>query len=186
MASFFRPFIRQSTISLSTTLVLAASSLALAHGPTPSPEFRKAKLERKAAINPAAISAEAPFLAENEVAMNRMMADMDVTSTGDVDRDFVAMMVPHHQGAIDMAQAVLRYGHNEQLRRLAQEIIVTQQQEIAAMRLAVNEPLPPSVAAPTQPAPAPVAAVTEHRMPHDAMNMSRDVMAKDSNSQPAK
>ena len=45
------------------------------------------------------------------------------------------MMIPHHQGAIDMALAVLRYGHNEQMRRIAQEIIVEQQQEIAAMRL---------------------------------------------------
>jgi hypothetical protein len=60
------------------------------------------------------------------------------------------MMVPHHQGAIDMAQAELRYGRNEQLRRMAQEIIVTQQQEIAAMRLAVGEPLPPSAPAPDQ------------------------------------
>ena len=70
------------------------------------------------------------------------MADMAVKPTGDVDRDFVAMMIPHHQGAIDMAQAVLRYGRNEQLRRLAQEIIVKQQQEIAAMRLALGDPLP--------------------------------------------
>ena len=59
------------------------------------------------------------------------------------------MMVPHHQGAIDMAVAVLKYGHNEQLKRLAQEIIVTQQQEIAAMRFAVGEPLPPSTPSPT-------------------------------------
>ena len=51
-----------------------------------------------------------------------------------------------------MARLLLRYGHNEQLRRLAQEIIVTQQQEIAAMRLALGQPLPPSVAAPDQPA----------------------------------
>jgi hypothetical protein len=50
-----------------------------------------------------------------------------------------------------MAQALLRHGHNEPLRRLAQEIIVTQQQEIAAMRLALAEPLPPSDAAPDQP-----------------------------------
>ena len=57
--------------------------------------------------------------------MNKMMADMTVKPTGDVDRDFVAMMVPHHQGAIDMAHAVLRYGHNEQLRRMAQEIVVS-------------------------------------------------------------
>src|SRR5258708_25586 len=58
-------------------------------------------------------------------------------SAGDADAAFVAMMIPHHQGAIDMARAELRDGRNEQLRRLAQEIIVTQQEEIAAMRLAV-------------------------------------------------
>lgn len=82
--------------------------------------------------------------------MTKMMNDMTVKPTGDVDRDFVAMMVPHHQGAVDMAQAVLRYGRNEQIRRIAQEIIVDQLQEIAAMRLAVGEPLPPATAAPTQ------------------------------------
>jgi hypothetical protein len=97
---------------------------------------------------------EAPFLAENDVAMSKMMDGMAPRPTGDVDADFVAMMVPHHQGAIDMAQAELRYGHNEQLRRIAQEIIVEQQQEIAAMRLALGQPLPPSVAAPDQGAPA--------------------------------
>src|ERR1700721_2652326 len=93
---------------------------------------------------------EAPFLADNVNAMSKMMVDMGITPSGDVDRDFVAMMAPHHQGAIDMAQAELRYGRNEQLRRMAQEIIVTQQQEIAAMRLAVGEPLPPSAPAPDQ------------------------------------
>jgi uncharacterized protein (DUF305 family) len=94
--------------------------------------------------------AEMPFLTDNVTAMSKMMVDMGITPSGDVDRDFVAMMVPHHQGAIDMAQAELRYGRNEQLRRMAQEIIVTQQQEIAAMRLAVGEPLPPPAAAPDQ------------------------------------
>src|ERR1700750_606259 len=84
--------------------------------------------------------AEAPFLHENAAALSKMMAAMAVTPTGDVDRDFVATMVPHHQGAIDMAQAELRYGHNEQLRRLAQEIIVDQTQEITVMRLAIGAP----------------------------------------------
>src|SRR6266850_3194623 len=88
---------------------------------------------------------EAAFLAENGAAMTKMMAAMQIEPSGDVDKDFVAMMTPHHQGAIDMAQAVLRYGRNEQIRRLAQEIIVTQLQEIAVMRMAVGEPLPPSV-----------------------------------------
>jgi uncharacterized protein (DUF305 family) len=71
--------------------------------------------------------------------MSKIMVDMGVSPSGDIDRDFVAMMVPHHQGAIDMAQAELRYGHNEMLQRMAQEIIVTQQEEIAAMRLAIGE-----------------------------------------------
>ena len=82
---------------------------------------------------------EAQFLAENDIAMKKMMTDMAIRPSGDVDRDFVAMMVPHHQGAIDMARAELRYGRNEQLHRIAQEIIVTQQQEIAAMRLALEQ-----------------------------------------------
>jgi Domain of unknown function (DUF305) len=94
---------------------------------------------------------EVPFLAENDAAMNKMMAEMKITPSGDVDADFVAMMVPHHQGAIDMAKAELRYGRNEQLRRIAQEIIVTQQQEIAAMRVALGQPLSPSGPSPAPP-----------------------------------
>jgi uncharacterized protein (DUF305 family) len=95
-------------------------------------------------------SAEASFLAENRAAMDKMMGDMDVKPAGDVDQDFATMMIPHHQGAIDMAQSELRYGRNEQLRRIAQEIIVEQQQEIAVMRLALNQPAPPSQASPDQ------------------------------------
>jgi Domain of unknown function (DUF305) len=93
---------------------------------------------------------ERPFLTENQRAMDKMMAGMAAKPTGDVDADFAAMMIPHHQGAIDMAVLELRYGRNEQLRRIAQEIIVDQQQEIAAMRLALGQPLPPSVSAPTE------------------------------------
>jgi uncharacterized protein (DUF305 family) len=77
------------------------------------------------------------FMTMSDGAMTRMMAAMRITPSGNVDRDFVAMMVPHHQGAVAMAQAELRYGHNEQLRRLAQEIIVTQREEIAEMQLAL-------------------------------------------------
>ncbi len=82
---------------------------------------------------------ELPFLMENVSAMTKMMVDMGIRPSGDVDKDFVAMMIPHHQGAIDMAMAELRYGRNVRLRRMAQEIIITQQQEIAAMRLAIDE-----------------------------------------------
>lgn len=94
----------------------------------------------------AALSPEAAaFLAENDDAMTRMMASMHVAPTGDVDRDFLVMMIPHHQGAIDMARAVLRSSRNQTVRRLAQEIIVTQQDEIRAMQLALDD-RPPSAA----------------------------------------
>ena len=82
--------------------------------------------------------------------MAKMMSAMAVKPTGDINRDFAEMMIPHHQGAIDMAQAYLRYGSNEQLKRMAQEIIVEQLQEIAAMRMALGDPLPASTAVPTQ------------------------------------
>jgi hypothetical protein len=99
-------------------------------------------------------AAEAPYLADNVSAMTKMMVNMGIRPSGDVDSDFVAMMTPHHQAAIDMAQAELRYGRNEQLWRLSQEIIVTQQQEIVAMRLALGQPLPPPAPAADQVLPA--------------------------------
>jgi len=83
-------------------------------------------------------------------AVARMHGAMDLPFTGDVDRDFARMMIPHHQGAIDMAVAELRFGKDERLRRLAQEIIVDQQQEIAFMHLALGDPAARSAPAPTQ------------------------------------
>ena len=171
MILFSRSFIRKRVISLATTASVAATSLALAHGPTRAYHVHGAMPIQYVADRPD-YSDEQPFLSENDAAMNKMMADMVIKPTGDVDRDFVAMMVPHHQGAIDMAQAVLRYGHNEQLRRLAQEIVVTQQQEIAAMRLAVGEELPASVASPTRPGAMPSSMISHDAMSHDSMNMN--------------
>ncbi len=91
-------------------------------------------------------AAEAAFLKENDAAMTKMMNDMAMKPMGDVDHDFVVMMAPHHQGAIDMAEAELRYGHNEQLIRMAQDIVVEELQEIAAMRAAAGEKLTPTEA----------------------------------------
>src|SRR5262245_25227803 len=68
--------------------------------------------------NSPTVSDEMPFLSESAIAMDKMMAAMDVKPTGDIDADFNATMIPHHQGAIDMAVTYLRYGKNEQLRRL--------------------------------------------------------------------
>ncbi len=89
----------------------------------------------------AAPTAEQDFLAANRVAMSRMMDGMSAKPAGDIDADFVNMMEPHHQGAIDMAMLELRYGKNQQLRRIAQGIVAEQRPEIDAMRLALGRPL---------------------------------------------
>jgi uncharacterized protein (DUF305 family) len=59
--------------------------------------------------------------------------------TGDPDHDFIVMMIPHHQGAVDMAKLELLYGKDSALRRLAQEIIVTQEQEITVMQMRLKQ-----------------------------------------------
>jgi hypothetical protein len=170
MVLLSRSFIRKRAISLATTASVAATSFALAQDPSRMYHVRGTLPVQYVADRPN-YSDEQPFLSENDAAMNKMMADMTVKPTGDVDRDFVAMMVPHHQGAVDMAQAELKYGHNEQLRRLAQEIVVTQQQEITVMRHAIGDELPHAAASPTQPGAMPSSTSSHDARSHDSMNM---------------
>ena len=72
-------------------------------------------------------------------AMTRMDQDMMVKPSGNYDRDFAAMMIPHHQGAVDMARIELQFGKDPVLRRLAQAIIVEQLQEIEVMNLELKQ-----------------------------------------------
>jgi uncharacterized protein (DUF305 family) len=82
-----------------------------------------------------------PFASLMETAMTGMDTGMrQAPLTGDPDHDFAAMMIPHHQGAIDMAKAELLYGKNPVLRRLAQEIVVTQNSEITVMQSELQKP----------------------------------------------
>jgi Domain of unknown function (DUF305) len=136
MGSLTRHLLGPTAVTLSTLFVLGTAFLASDQlVPVADPVI--------CATPDSGVRKEASFLVENDAAMRKMMNDMVVKPTGDVDADFVAMMVPHHQGAIDMALAVLRYGRNPQIKRLAQEIIVTQQQEIAVMHLAIGRPPSP-------------------------------------------
>ena len=80
------------------------------------------------------------FAEAMNAAMSRMHQKMMTGYTGNPDRDFAAMMIPHHQGAIDMAVIELRHGKDERLRRLAQGIIVEQRQEIAVMQGILSKP----------------------------------------------
>src|ERR1700737_4990147 len=137
--------------SWAVTAGLIATTTALAASPAEAPSLAEYFTAICSAAFRSAPPEEARFLSENVGAMTRMMTGMEIKPSGDVDQDFAAIMIPHHQGAMDMAQDELRRGHNEQLRRIAQGIIVEQQQEIATMRLALGQPLPPSVAAPNPP-----------------------------------
>ncbi|MEJ8799448.1 DUF305 domain-containing protein [Trinickia caryophylli] len=84
----------------------------------------------------AASGASGPSTQAFKDADQKMMREMNAPSyTGDADKDFVSHMIPHHQGAIDMAQVELKYGKDPVLRRLARQIIVAQEKEIRLMQL---------------------------------------------------
>ena len=78
--------------------------------------------------------ASTPSAKAFEAANMKMHKDMAITYSGNTDVDFVRGMIPHHQGAIDMAKIELRYGKDTQIRKLAEEIIKAQESEIAMMK----------------------------------------------------
>ena len=117
-------------------LVLAASSLVLAGAAT----AQEAASPNAASPN-GAHAAGGTNLSDNPAdlafigAMRDMMVGMHKNMpTGDTDRDFVRMMVPHHQSAVEMAKAELQYGKDKDLKELAQSIITDQDREIALMK----------------------------------------------------
>jgi uncharacterized protein (DUF305 family) len=75
-----------------------------------------------------------PAAKASAAAMDRMMNAMDIKPTGDPDRDFARMMIPHHQGAIEMAKIELQYGKDPAMLALAKAIVGAQEGEIAAMK----------------------------------------------------
>ena len=83
---------------------------------------------------PAAGGAPSPSTAAFEAAMMKMEAGMAMSYTGDADRDFATGMIPHHEGAVAMANVLLQYGKSPEMRKLADDIVKSQTAEIALMR----------------------------------------------------
>ena len=81
-------------------------------------------------MKPATSPSDTAFAAS----MKAMMNGMHAKPTGKPDQDFVLMMIPHHQGAIDMAKVELQYGTDPELRQLATDIVAAQEKEIAQMK----------------------------------------------------
>jgi uncharacterized protein (DUF305 family) len=119
---FSRGFVRRRTISLATSLSVMATSFALAQDPKHGSEARRVT-----------DADEQQFLLEIDLAMSKMGRSMLTTPTDDIDRDFVNVMVPHHQGAIDMARAEIKYGRNDALRQLAKRMVSEQEEEISSL-----------------------------------------------------
>ena len=93
-----------------------------------------------AALSVAATTSDAPVdtaLTETMSTMHDAMHEAHLTGKPDI--DFARLMIPHHQGAIDMAKVELLFGTEARLRRLAQEIIVTQESEIQLMQKILRE-----------------------------------------------
>ncbi|MBL8589297.1 MAG: DUF305 domain-containing protein [Methylobacteriaceae bacterium] len=116
-----------------TTLKISALALALTFGAAGAALAQGAHPPGHAGHGAPAANAPASTKAFQE-ANARMHKDMDIAFSGDADVDFVRGMIPHHQGAIDMAKVVLAHGKDAETKRLAQEIIAAQEKEIAWMK----------------------------------------------------
>ena len=114
-----------------------------------SPQMAPMSSQMSSQVSRGGSATDDSFDAQMGRAMERMDRDMMVKPSGNYDRDFAAMMIPHHQGAVDMARIELQFGKDPVLRRLAQAIIVEQLQEIEVMNFELKQ-LPNAAPAPHQ------------------------------------
>jgi uncharacterized protein (DUF305 family) len=117
---------------LTIGLCLATPALAQAPAPAPMPGM---PMHQGMALPKAAPAATTPADTSMMDAMQKMQHDMAAAPmTGNPDIDFAAMMIPHHQGAVDMARIELRNGRDPAMRKLARDVIAAQEKEIAFMK----------------------------------------------------
>ncbi len=109
---------RLSILAIVSLSILGSSSLLAQH-------------QHHGSARPAAAS---PATKAYEAANARMHRDMTITFTNDADVDFARGMIPHHKGAVDMARIVLEHGKDPELRKLAQDVVASQEKEMSFMQ----------------------------------------------------
>lgn len=112
---------------------VAGIALAIALAPRPAQVISPSLASPRAAVT-------SEFDRALQAVMVQMNAAMCITPSADTDRDFARAMIPHHQGAVEMARLELLYGRDPRLQRLAQGIVVEQSQEIALLRSILANP----------------------------------------------
>jgi Domain of unknown function (DUF305) len=123
------PMIPMNTIS---GAFAGAAALGLV-GITPASAQQAPSHQSMPAMNMRQAISDSPAVMDFMEAKEKMHQAMNTPMTGDADRDFVDAMIPHHQGAIDMARVELKYGKDPKLKKLAQDIIAAQEREIRFM-----------------------------------------------------
>jgi uncharacterized protein (DUF305 family) len=111
------------------SIALCAAAFTASAQTTATPEEHHHSMAHAAA--PAASS---PSTEAYQKGGEKMMKDMDGPYSGNADKDFVSHMIPHHEGAVSMAEVELKYGKDPEIRKLAKNVIKAQQQEIAFMK----------------------------------------------------
>jgi uncharacterized protein (DUF305 family) len=134
-------------IALGTVLSITSASVVHAQQGNVDGPMHHQMSSQMSSMSSGGSATDDSFDAQMGRAMTHMDQDMMVKPSGNYDRDFAAMMIPHHQGAVDMARIELQFGKDPVLRRLAQAIIVEQLQEIEVMNLELKQ-LPNAAPAP--------------------------------------
>lgn len=109
---------------MKTSLIIAAAALAI-----PALAFAQST-----PTTPAMNMGGSPADQANMKAMEKMHDSMPKKGMGDADKDFVSMMLPHHQGAVDMAKVELQYGKDPMLKKMAEDIVKSQEKEISELK----------------------------------------------------